>query len=53
MLWPWPFARDMVSVDVPFRRLRAERFADESEFRAAYAAAPIERFTVALQAHTI
>jgi hypothetical protein len=52
-LSPWPFARDMISVDVPFRRLRAERFADESEFRAAYAAAPIERFTVALQAHTM
>ncbi len=53
LLEPWPFAKDSMIVQAPFRRLPAERFTDEATFRAAYAAAKAEQFTVALRHNTI
>jgi len=54
-LWldPWPFDVPQISVQVPFRRLSDQRFADEQQFRAAYGAAQVEQFTATLTAHTI
>ena len=40
---PWPFDVDRISVSVPCRCVRAKPFADENEFREAYAAAKMER----------
>ncbi|WP_428937977.1 DUF3891 family protein [Fontivita pretiosa] len=42
---PWPFSGDEIRVRVPIRRLRAQRWDDESSFRRAYAAAPVEYFS--------
>jgi Protein of unknown function (DUF3891) len=50
---PWPFAAQQVEVQAPFRRLPAKRFSSESEFRAAYAGAAVEHFTVTVRANTI
>lgn len=45
---PWPFDRDEISVIVPCRRVPAERFVTDDEFRAAYGGAIPEQFTVSL-----
>jgi len=42
---PWPFCSDVIRLQVPFRRLRAQRFDDECSFRRAYAAAPVKHFS--------
>jgi hypothetical protein len=41
---PWPFSHDRIPVQIPFRRLMAQRFADASSFRQAYRAAAVEHF---------
>ena len=52
-LEPWIFADARISVEVPFRRLSAERFESELQFRDALQAASVERFTVTLRPLTI
>jgi hypothetical protein len=42
---PWPFDVAKISVEVPYRRLAAQRFANEEAFRGAYEAAHEEHFT--------
>jgi hypothetical protein len=39
---PWPFEMEKIVVEIPFKRVRAERFASEEAFRAKYSAAPRE-----------
>lgn len=45
---PWPFEASPLEDGVPFRRVRAGRFADEFDLREAFAAAPLETATVTL-----
>jgi hypothetical protein len=42
-LRPWPFAVDRVRATIPFKRMTAEHFENDSDFLAACAAAPVER----------
>jgi hypothetical protein len=53
LLDPWPLAKSRIEIDVPHRRLPAKKYADVSEFRAAFATAPIQRFTASLRRRTI
>jgi hypothetical protein len=53
LLDPWPLAKLRIEIEVPHRRLPAKKYTDVSEFRAAYAAAPIERFTAAVRGRNI
>jgi hypothetical protein len=39
---PWPFDIEEIRLEIPCRRLAARPFADEAEFRTAFAAAPPE-----------
>lgn len=39
---PWPFDAERLSAEVPCRRVPATTFATEEEFRAAFAATPVE-----------
>lgn len=50
---PWPFVKDQVQVQVPFRRIPMRPFSDVEEFRRIYKAAPIEQFTARVQNITI
>jgi hypothetical protein len=43
---PWPFDAAILSAEIPYRRVPAEPFADELQFRRTYAAAPVEKFAV-------
>jgi hypothetical protein len=42
-----------IEIDVPFRRLAVKRFTDEQQFRDAYRAAQVERFTATLEPRTM
>jgi hypothetical protein len=53
LLDPWPMNNSRIEIDVPHRRVAAKKYADVAEFRAAYAAAPIERFTATVRQRTI
>jgi hypothetical protein len=50
---PWPFSVPSIEIDVPFRRLAVKRFTDEQQFRDAYRAAQVERFTATLEPRTM
>jgi hypothetical protein len=52
LLDPWP-GKTPIAIHIPYRRLSAKCYADNSEFRAAYAAAAIEQFTATVRGHTI
>jgi hypothetical protein len=52
-LHPWIFASDEVRIDLPYRQLRTQQCQDLASFRAAYAAAPVQQFTVAIRPHTM
>jgi len=43
---PYPFDADELVLEAPVRRVPGRTFDDEASFRAAYAAAPVERLTV-------
>ena len=45
---PWPFALDEVREPIAARRLPHRRFESDEDFRAAYAAAPVEQVVVRL-----
>jgi hypothetical protein len=45
---PWPFDTDEVRLSVPMRRVRGRTFTDQTAFRAAFAAAPIEALRIKL-----
>ena len=47
-LSPWPFDVTKIELSMPFRRLPAEPFTDVQAFRAALAAAPMERLGVSV-----
>jgi hypothetical protein len=50
---PWLFCVDRIPIHVPHRPLPARPYVDEAEYRAAYAAAPVEQFTVTIQPNTM
>ena len=43
---PWPFDAPRFDIDVPGRRVPAQKYADDDEFRRAYSAASVEPVTV-------
>lgn len=45
-LEPWPFAKPALEIRVPCRRVMARTFSSNAEFRAEYAAAPVESITL-------
>jgi hypothetical protein len=47
---PWPFKTEHLQFDVPCRRLKAQPYADQSEFQAAYATAAQEMLPMQLRA---
>ena len=50
---PWPFRSPRLEVQFPFRRLPARVWPGLADFRDGYSAAPIERFTVAVEPLTM
>jgi hypothetical protein len=46
---PWPFHVDRIERKVPCRRVPGPAYASEEEFRAVYAAAPVEQFVVTVR----
>ncbi len=46
---PWPFAADRLDLFVPRRRVAKSAATDQTEFRAAFAAAPVEMLAVVLR----
>jgi hypothetical protein len=52
-LKPWPFHHEAFTVDIPYRRVSAQPFESEQQFRQIYQTAAVEQFTVTLKANTI
>lgn len=52
-VYPYPFARDELSFQVPFRRVPKTVYPSEAALRAAYAEAPQEFFTAKIVRHPV
>ena len=46
---PWPFDAPRLAFDVPARRVPAQKYGSDDEFRRAYHAAPVAPVTVAVR----
>jgi hypothetical protein len=45
---PWPFARERLEFDLPYRVIERKTFADVADYRAAFAAAPVRSTRVVI-----